>query len=99
MVPGVYDIGSGPGALARIDIAPDGNFTNLGPDGAVVDQGTWTSEGNVICFDLAGDGEGREERCWRNGEPDADGSFFSRRVNGPEHYLVIPVEEEGPPVV
>ncbi len=99
MGPGLYDIGSGPGALARIDISPDGGFTNLGADGAVVDQGTWTSKGNVICFDLEGDGAGRDERCWRNGTPGEDGTFLSRRVDGPEHYLVIPVDEAGGPLI
>lgn len=99
MAPGVYDIGSGVEALARIDIAANGTFTNLGPDGSTIDGGTWTSEGNVICFDLEGDGPNREERCWRNGKPDADGSFLSRRVGGPEHYLVIPVEDAKAPVI
>ncbi|MEE4153910.1 MAG: hypothetical protein V2I27_07095 [Erythrobacter sp.] len=99
MGPGLYDVGSGPGALARVDISPDGGFTNLGPDGAVVGQGTWKSTGNVICFDLEGDGEGLEERCWRNGKPGEDGTFLSRRVGGPEHYLVIPVDEPGAPII
>lgn len=99
MGPGLYDIGSSPGSLARIDISPDGGFTNLAPDGRVVGQGTWTSTGNVICFDLEGSGDGLEERCWRNGSPGEDGTFLSRRVGGPEHYLVIPVEEPGAPII
>lgn len=92
MVPGLYAVGDGTQVYSRTLIKTDGTYEDLDENGDIVGRGTVADNGDTICFDPEGDGKNQEERCWRNDPPDPDGSFVSRRVEGPEHYRVTPLK-------
>lgn len=94
MKPGLYAIGSADRVYSRIRLSADGTFSDLDDGLREIGTGTWREGGPAtICFDPEGDGESQQERCWLNGPPDEDGGFLSRRVNGIEHYRVMPMDE------
>jgi len=93
MGPGSYAVGDGTTVYSRTRLEEDGRYFDLDEAGKIVGTGIWNGKGDTVCFDPAGDGEGLEERCWRNDPADPDGSFFSRRIGGMEHYRVTPLDE------
>ena len=93
MGPGLYAVGDETTVYARSRLAEDGTYTDLTAEGETVGGGTWSSEGEVICFEPEGDGEDQLERCWRNDQPGEDGSFMSRAMEGEAAYRVTPLDE------
>lgn len=94
MGPGLYSVGDGTQIYSRTRLSEDGTYTDLNDAMESVGGGTWRIAGeDEICFDPEGDGDDQQERCWRNGPFEEDGSFFSNRVDGSERYKVTPLEE------
>lgn len=91
-VPGTYGVGDETTIYAKTRLAADGTYVDM-DDSGPVDKGTWRADGATMCFDPEGDGEDRQERCWINGPPDADGSFLSTRDDGSQSYRVTPISE------
>ena len=94
MGPGLYAVGDETTVYARTRLNADGTYVDLTEDLEPVGGGTWEQRGEQMCFDPEGDGEERQEVCWTNSEPDADGSFMSTRVDGQGSYKVTPLTEE-----
>ncbi|MEM6477147.1 MAG: hypothetical protein AAF687_13380 [Pseudomonadota bacterium] len=91
MQPGTYILSEGGEVVEIVELMPSGRLQHLTYDRVVIDAGYWSEKGDTICFDLDGDGEGREEQCWRNSKPDADGIFVTSRIGGSERYSAKPV--------
>lgn len=93
MGPGLYAVGDGTQVYAQTRLGEDGTYTDLDADGNEVGNGTWSNEGEAICFNPDAPGEAGEKRCWLNDSPDEDGSFITRRVGAEESYRVTPLED------
>lgn len=91
MVPGLYAIENSDRVYSRTRLHEDGSYTDYDGGDNVVGGGQWSSEGEKICFDPAGDGENEQESCWINEAPGADGSFVTRLVDGETSYTVRPI--------
>ena len=73
---GLYETATEDGRMAQTVMREDGTYTDLDPDGAELEKGTYTTEGDRTCFDPEGDDEAY---CYTNGPLGEDGSFSTTR--------------------
>lgn len=91
ITPGLYAVGDETTEYGRTRLNADGTYVDLNGDKPVA-EGTWTTDGAVMCFDPVGDDEDQKERCWVNEPANSDGSFISNRDDGSQSYVVTPLE-------
>lgn len=77
---GTYDVTLADGGKRRQLLYLDGRYEDFGPDGAVVEQGTWRAEGMSFCFQPAP--QESEEACYTAGDPAPDGTFEKFDADG-----------------
>lgn len=76
---GTYDVARYNGGTSNVVIRADGTYTDTGPDGPIIEAGSFALKNGQYCFDADGD---KAEVCWTLSQPGADGSFSATDPEG-----------------
>ena len=92
VAPGAYDGVLADGSAGGVStLNADGTYSDVDPEGAVVEEGTWETRDGKTCF--APTTEGRTAMCWTESERAADGTFTATPDEG-DPVTVKPVAAE-----
>lgn len=87
---GAYAVAMADGSERRQTLLLDGSYSDTGPDGEVIERGTWREDGMALCFDPEGE---PGETCYTAANPGADGSFDKLDPEGNVYARLRRIEE------
>ena len=86
---GTYEVTAADGTVTRQTVNADGTYVDSDLEGNETQRGTWSQQGDQLCYDP--DGPDVEE-CWIGGAPGADGTFEATTADGSATATVRRIE-------